>query len=186
MTAVPATIPAPARSTSTALTASPQTASQSGTTNAAGEFRYYPGETIDFYVGDLLLAKDIPAQEHVTLLEFFPDIRNELKTPLIDDEALEPTARGRSTYDRVALNNLGRFLIALNWTGNVREGIDIREQVIQQLNAALPDLSAAIDFTVSEPEFTAWAVLPPNQLLARSVSILKTALSATRRPLRKK
>ena len=135
-----------------------QTASQSGTTNAAGEFRYYPGETLDVSVGNLLLAEDVPAQEYVTLLEFFPDIRNELEIPLIDDEGLRThTLREDQLIDRVALNNLGRFLIALNWTGSVREGegIDIRERVIQQLNAALPDLSAAIDFTVSTPEFTA-------------------------------
>lgn len=148
-----------------------QTASQSGTTNAAGEFRYYPGETLDVSVGNLLLAEDVPAQEYVTLLEFFPDIRNELEIPLIDDEGLRThTLREDQLIDRVALNNLGRFLIALNWTGSVREGegIDIRERVIQQLNAALPDLSAAIDFTVSTPEFTALgsSPSPANQLLA--------------------
>lgn len=104
-------------------------------------------------------------------MEFFPDIRNELEIPLIDDEGLRThTLREDQLIDRVALNNLGRFLIALNWTGSVREGegIDIRERVIQQLNAALPDLSAAIDFTVSTPEFTALgsSPSPANQLLA--------------------
>ncbi len=148
-----------------------QTASQSGTTNAAGEFRYYPGETLDLYVGNLLLAEDVPAQEYVTLLEFFPDIRNELETPLIDDEGLRThTLREDQLLDRVALNNLGRFLIALNWTGSVREGegIDIRTRVVEQLNAALPGLSAPIDFNVSAPEFTALgsSPSPANQLLA--------------------
>lgn len=148
-----------------------QTASQSGSTGANGEFRYYPGETLDFYVGDLRLAQGVPAQQYVTLLEFFPDIRAGLQTPLIDDEGLSThTLTEAQLIEDVALNNLTRLLIALNWNDNVGDGeaIEIRDRVIEQLNAALPGLSEPIDFTVSPAEFTAQGAnpSPANQLLA--------------------
>jgi len=149
-----------------------RTASQTGTTNMAGEFSYYPGETLEFRVGDLKLAQGVPAQKYVTLLEFFPEIRAGLKAPRIDNLGLRThTLTEAQLIDNVALNNLTRFLIALNWSGNVGdgEGIDIRKRVIKQINAALPELSAPIDFTVSEADFTALGATPSpaNELLAK-------------------
>lgn len=148
-----------------------QTASQAGKTNANGQFPYYPGETLSLRVGDLLIAEAVPAQEWVTPLEFFPDTRAQLATPSVDDEGLSThTITEQHLITRIPLTNLTRFLIALNWTESVREnkGIEIRDRVIQQLNAALPNLTNPIDFTVSETEFDAagTAPSPANQLLA--------------------
>ncbi|MEE3170609.1 MAG: organic solvent ABC transporter permease [Pseudomonadota bacterium] len=149
-----------------------QTASQSGTTTDSGEFRYYPGETVEFRVGDLSLAQGVPAGQYVTFLEFFPDVRTALQAPLVDSEGLSThTLREQQLLQNVPLNNLSRLLIALNWTENIGEGegIEIRERVIRQLNEALPGLSSPIDFNVSEAEFTAEGsnVSPANQLLAQ-------------------
>lgn len=149
-----------------------QTASQSGTTNAGGEFRYYPGETLRFQVGDLVLADGVPASRHVTLLEFFPDIRGALHTPTVDAEGLRThTATELNLLDDAALMNLTRLLMSLDWTQGVREdeGIEIRQRVIDQLNAALPLLDAPIDFNVRTAEFAANGATPSpaNQLLAR-------------------
>lgn len=148
-----------------------QTASQSGTTNAQGEFRYYPGEALNFRVGNLALVDGVPAQEFVTPLEFYADVRAALANPAFDDEGLSThTLTEQQLLSDPTLRNLTRFLMALNWTENVREGegIEIRERVIQQLNAALPGLSGPIDFTVSEQAFAAQeeSPSPANQLLA--------------------
>ncbi|MBW0145980.1 organic solvent ABC transporter permease [Marinobacter arenosus] len=148
-----------------------QTASQTGTTNAQGEFRYYPGETLSLRVGDLPIVDGVPARRYVTPLEFFPGLRAELSNPAFDDEGLSThTITEQQLIDDIPLNNLTRFLIALNWTENVREGegIDIRDRVIEQLNAALPNLTGPIDFNVTEAEFTARGSTPSpaNQLLA--------------------
>ncbi|TNE98270.1 MAG: organic solvent ABC transporter permease [Gammaproteobacteria bacterium] len=148
-----------------------QTASQTGTTNARGEFRYYPGETLSLRVGNLALVDSVPAQNYVTPLEFFANVRDALDTPGVDSEGLSThkLTEQQLLYDNT-LSNFTRFLISLNWTENVREGegLDIRQRVIDQLNAALPTLTAPIDFTVTEPEFTAGGTTPSpaNQLLA--------------------
>ncbi len=144
------------------------TASQTGTTNQWGEFRYYPGETLSFKVGNLFIADDIPAQEFVTPLEFFANLRAALKNPSVNDQGLTThTITEQQLLDDVPLNNIVRFLMSLNWTEGVREGegIDIRPRVIRQLNARLPDLTGPIDFSTSTVDFTA-ADSPANQLLA--------------------
>ncbi|OHY83031.1 organic solvent ABC transporter permease [Marinobacter sp. AC-23] len=148
-----------------------QTASQSGKTNTEGQFQYYPGETLSLWVGDLPIAEGVPAQEWVTPLEFFPDIRALLQIPSVDAEGLSThTITEQQLINRVPVTNLTRFLIALNWTESVREGegIEIRDRVIKQLNAALPKLTGPIDFGVSQTEFDATGSTPSpaNQLLA--------------------
>lgn len=148
-----------------------QTASQTGNTNESGEFRYYPGETLTFRVGDLPLASGVPAQQYVTLLEFFESTRSALQTPTVDEMGLSThTYTEQQVLESAAVMNLTRFLMLLNWTENVAEGdgIDIRDRVIRQLNAALPALTSPIDFSVSESEFTATSPVPSpaNQLLA--------------------
>ncbi|WP_417539266.1 organic solvent ABC transporter permease [Marinobacter sp.] len=147
-----------------------QTASQSNKTDTKGQFLYYPGETLRLKVGNLLLAEDVPAQEWVTLLEFLPEVRSQLTTPAVDAEGLSThKITEQQLITNVSLTNLTRFLMSLNWSENLREGkgIDIRDRVIQQLNAALPDLSSPIDFRVSEAEFNATGASPSpaNQLL---------------------
>ena len=148
-----------------------QTASQAGTTNAAGEFRYYPGETLEFRVGDLPLISGVPAQQYITLLEFFEPTRTALQTPMADEEGLTThTLTEQQVLENTTLMNLTRFLMLLNWSEGIPEGedIELRTRVISQLNAALQDLTGPIDFTASEPEFTATTptLSPANQLLA--------------------
>lgn len=147
-----------------------QTQSQSGTTNTAGEFRYYPGETLTFRVGNLPLASGVPARPYVTLLEFFETTRLELQASIADDEGLSThTLAEQKVLENTTLMNLSRFLMLLNWSQSVAEGdgIELRERVITQLNAALPELTAPVDFSVSESEFTATDPMSPaNQLLA--------------------
>ncbi|KPP97690.1 hypothetical protein [Marinobacter sp. HL-58] len=148
------------------------TASRNGTTDSEGHFRYYPGETLTLKVGDLPLAEGVPVLPVVTPLEFFPDLRAALQIPGTTDEGLQSHRITEQQLIReVPLINLTRFLLALNWDLNMSdgEGIDIRERVITQLNAALPELDAPIDFNVPEDEFTASGeeLSPANQLLQR-------------------
>jgi hypothetical protein len=147
-----------------------QTASQSGTTNAAGEFQYYPGETLTLRVGNLLIAQDVPAREFVTFLEFQPELRAALETAGVNDLGLlDHRVTEASLLSNVELLNRTRFLLALNWTENLddSDGIDIRDRVIDQLNAALakPDLPDTLDFNIPQDDFTA-ENSPANRLLA--------------------
>lgn len=149
------------------------TNSQHGKTDSKGRFQYYPGETLTLKVGNLELANGVPAQEWVTPLEFFPDIRAQLSKASVSDLKLSthrPTEE--ELIEDTPLLNLTRFLIALNWNENLKDdkGIEIRDRVIQQLNAALPGLTHPIDFHVSEAEFTKNSendVSPANQLLKK-------------------
>ncbi|KXO09760.1 hypothetical protein [Marinobacter excellens] len=148
-----------------------QTASQTGTTDDQGRFRYYPGETLSFNVGNLPIVSDVPAREYVTFLEFLPETRDALNTPGVNDEELrDHTISEQQQLNNITLLNMTRFLMALNWTENVPEGsgIDIRTRVVDQLNAALdnPDLPNALNFNVNQAEFTA-EDSPANQLLAQ-------------------
>ncbi len=149
-----------------------QTNSQSGTTNARGEFRYYPGERLSLRVGNLALYDGIPAQDYVTPLEFSASIRSQLSLTSLNDEGLlshKPTEQQLIESDEVM--NLTRLLLALSWQPTTAEGrgIEIRERVISQLNAALPAIGGDLDFTVSSNEFGATepTLSPANQLLAQ-------------------
>lgn len=149
------------------------TASRNGTTNANGRFNYYPGERLSLHVGNLQIAEEVPAQPVITPLEFFPDLRAALEIPGTTDEGLQNhrLTEQQLIQNDVTLINLTRFLLALNWSLNISngQGIDIRERVITQLNAALPDLDAPIDFNVSENDFAEGGNTPSpaNQLLQR-------------------
>lgn len=150
------------------------TASRTGETDTEGHFEYYPGETVSFYIGDLALATDVPAKEYVTPLEFFSETREKLDIPGTDDEGLRThTLTEQALLSNTALINLTRLLLALAWEENLQddEGIEIRDRVVRQLNAALPNLTAPIDFNVSEEAFTSAGsgsepASPANQLLA--------------------
>lgn len=149
------------------------TASQSGLTDDQGRFKYYPGERLDLKVGNLTIAEGVPAQEFVTPLEFFPDIRERLDDAAVDDEGLQThTITEQEMLTRTPLINLTRFLMSLNWADNTvsKEGIEIRDRVLEQLNAALAELNTPIDFNVSEADFAAGGadnLSPANQVLAR-------------------
>lgn len=147
-----------------------QTNSQTGTTGEKGEFRYYPGEQLSLRVGNLALYDGIPAQDYVTPLEFAASIRDQLTLASVDDQGLlshKPTEQQLIETDPVM--NLTRLLLSLSWQpANEGRGIDIRERVISQLNAALPGIEGEIDFSVGSNTFAATepALSPANQLLA--------------------
>ncbi|MFN2362638.1 MAG: organic solvent ABC transporter permease [Marinobacter sp.] len=146
------------------------TASRNDTTDSEGRYHYFPGETLTLKVGDLQLAEEVPVLPVVTLLEFFPDLRDALQIPGTTDEGLQShRITEQELLQEVPLINLTRFLLALNWNLNMSNGesIDIRERVITQLNTALPDLDAPVDFNAPEDEFTASGeeISPANQLL---------------------
>ncbi|MDX1757327.1 MAG: organic solvent ABC transporter permease [Marinobacter sp.] len=148
-----------------------QTASQTGVTNEAGEFRYLPGERLQLAVGDLVLATDVPADDLVTPLEFLADTRSRLQSPGTNEEGLRDHRMAeQSALQDDTLINLTRFLLALNWQETITEGetLDIRDRVIEQLNTALARLDLTIDFTVEPADFeAAGATLSPaNRLLA--------------------
>lgn len=129
-----------------------ETASQSGTTDARGTYHYYPGETISFSVGDLQLAKDIPAKPYLSPLDFFADSRDALAHPSTDTYGL---LSQRPVVDNLAAsgdaNNLTRFLLDLDQDKTVTNGnpITITQRTIDQINAILPTLSGPIDFSTT-------------------------------------
>ena len=150
-----------------------QTASQSGSTGDKGQYRYFPGETLSLRVGDLELVTDVPVEPVVTPLEFFTFEREALKIAGTTNEGLQShrVTEQQLIESSASVMNLTRFLLALNWRLRTNDGenIEIRERVIEQVNAALPLISDPIDFSVSRGEFaldTEDALSPANQLLA--------------------
>lgn len=149
-----------------------QTASQTGTTDASGQFKYYPGERLSLRVGNLPLFEDIPVSDYLTPLDFVASIRTQLNTAGLTDEGLlSHKPREQTLIEETVIMNLTRFLLSLNWAGNTADGkgVDIRQRVINQINAALPDLPDPIDFTATEADFIREGLSPSpaNQLLAR-------------------
>ncbi|MBZ2170002.1 organic solvent ABC transporter permease [Marinobacter sp. F4216] len=148
-----------------------QTQSQRGQVTENGEFKYYPGETLTFWVGDLKLADVVPAQEFVTLLEFLPEVRSQLTNIAPDSDGLSThKIAEQQLLENNAQMNLNRFILALNWNTSAAEdeGLDIRDRVIEQLNEALPQVGGTIDFNVSQGEFALdedGELSPANQLL---------------------
>lgn len=149
-----------------------QTASTTGTTDANGRFDYYEGETLQFSVGDLLLTTGVPADEMITPLEFFDELRSQLETSPVNSEGLlDHRLTEQALLEDPTLINMTRFLMALNWQDSIQEGegIEIRQRVIDQLNAALPTLEQGIDFSVGPVTFAAVGLnpSPANILLGK-------------------
>ncbi|MGM0434244.1 MAG: hypothetical protein ACQEQ1_06240 [Pseudomonadota bacterium] len=136
-----------------------ETRSQSGTTGEDGEFRYRPGETLTFRVGNLVLAENVPAAPFLTPIDFTADARRQLHSGETDDENLETH---RSVEEDLAENNaiainVTRFLSALaeqDNPGSSGETLEITQRTIDQLNSYLADDSnPRIDFSVSTEAF---------------------------------
>lgn len=148
-----------------------QTASTTGVTNESGQFQYYPGERLQIGVGDLVLVTDVPADDLITPLDFQAGARVALQTPGVNDEGLRDhrLAEQQLLQDPTLLN-MTRFLLALNWNETIAkdETLDIRDRVIEQLNAALARQESPIDFSVDPAEFEAAGLTPSpaNRLLA--------------------
>lgn len=151
-----------------------RTASQAGTTDAEGQFRYYPGERLQLSIGDLPLASDVPTDDVITPLDFLPEVRSQLKQATVDSEGLlsHKVTERQLIRNNATLMNLTRFLMSLHWRTSVADGsgIDIRERVITQLNEALLTFDGEIDFTATESAFTedeGSSQSPANQLLGQ-------------------
>lgn len=82
-----------------------RTATGSGLTNNAGEFKYLPGENVDFLIGDVLLGTAL-GQKIVTPVTLVPDATN--------------------AHNPVVLN-IVRFLMTLDDDENPDNGISISE-----------------------------------------------------------
>lgn len=137
-----------------------ETRSQSGTTNEDGEFRYRPGETLTFRVGNLVLAENVPAAPYLTPIDFTADARRQLHRGGIDNEELETHRTVEETLaetNAIAIN-ITRFLSALAGAGNpdsAEETLEITQRTIDQLNSYLADDSNdRIDFSVSTEAFS--------------------------------
>ncbi|OZG73864.1 hypothetical protein BTA51_08730 [Hahella sp. CCB-MM4] len=55
-----------------------RTASQSGVTDELGRFHYLEGETISFYLGDIVFAQDIPTKPYLTVIDFDQDVVDQI------------------------------------------------------------------------------------------------------------
>lgn len=106
-------------------------ASETGHTNAAGEFLYRPGETVTFRLGDILLGS-AQAQETITPLD------------LVGANSVDE-ARALGGYERL-LNTL-LLLQSLDRDADAENGIDLAG-----LDAALEDTT--LDLSASHADFT--------------------------------
>ncbi|MYL27377.1 MULTISPECIES: hypothetical protein [Halomonadaceae] len=137
-----------------------ETRSQSGTTGENGEFRYHPGETLTFRLGNLVLAENVPAAPFLTPIDFTAEARRQLHSGGTDGEGLE-THRGieedLAENNAIAIN-ITRLLSALaeqDSPASSEETLEITQRTIDQLNSYLADDSnPRIDFSVSTESFS--------------------------------
>jgi hypothetical protein len=133
-----------------------QTRSRAGETNNSGRYEYYPGETIDFAVGDLDLASGVPVKEYLSPLQLVSEVRALLNTAVTDDQSLRSHRPvEQQVADNPKLINLTRVLLTMDSDGTIAEddNITIDDRAVERVNALLPTLSSDIDFTVSVDEF---------------------------------
>ncbi|MCP5161693.1 MAG: hypothetical protein H7A00_08480 [Hahellaceae bacterium] len=135
------------------------TQSQSGTTDANGEFKYYPGETISFSLGNLPLAADIPAKQFLTFLEFPPAQRIVLEQGVVEEGLTVHDTAEKNALTDSSTNNLVRALILFDEDKSVKSDKKLKftERTITQLNTALQSLPAEkpVDFSIAVTELTA-------------------------------
>jgi hypothetical protein len=108
-----------------------RTASQSGETSANGEFRYLPGETVTFFVGDITLGAAIGAAK---------------VTPFDIAGIAAPTTIPNSGQSTVAFDqaiNLAIFLQTLDADGNPANGIEIPAQTRTMTSGVTLDFKQA-------------------------------------------
>lgn len=101
------------------------TETQEGLTDENGRFFYKPGETVSFYIGDILLGSTSP-KTLVTPIDLIP---------------------GASSSSDTAVSNLLRFLQALDDNGDPSDGILISEFVFAQAQGQ------SLDFSLSQAMF---------------------------------
>ncbi|MDX1589910.1 MAG: hypothetical protein R3296_13305 [Oleiphilaceae bacterium] len=136
-----------------------QTASLSGTTDRDGRFRFQPGETLQLHLGDLPLARDVPAREFLTPMEFTEDQRTALESGGVDDTGLSShrvMERFIATSSPDAVN-LMRFLMVLDQDQNASRDnpVTITQRTINQINGFLSrEEGFELDFSVPINRFS--------------------------------
>ena len=104
-----------------------ETATQSGVTDANGTFKYQTGETIKFFLGDILIGQ-ATAKETMTPVDLVPGATNEMHQ---------------------SVTNICRLLQSLDNDGNPDNGINITQQIKNEIEGR------SIDFNMSTSEFGA-------------------------------
>ncbi|HET58317.1 MAG TPA: hypothetical protein ENN35_07750, partial [Deltaproteobacteria bacterium] len=99
-----------------------------GYTDGDGTFDYEPGDTVDFYIGDLLLGSS-DGKDLVTPVDIVP---------------------GAADTANQAVTNIARLLQTLDDDGDLSNGIQITEETAESVSAAVP-----IDFDQSPDDFEA-------------------------------
>ena len=138
-----------------------ETQSQTGTTDEDGRYRYYPGETIRFHVGDLPLIEDVPVAPMLSPLEFTGEQRDLLHSSGTDEQGftshrvIEEAIAGEDPF----AINLTRFLLVIgeDRTADPDGTVTITQRTIEQINDYLadnPDALEEIDFHQPVNEFT--------------------------------
>ncbi|MCP5206873.1 MAG: hypothetical protein H7A01_06700 [Hahellaceae bacterium] len=142
-----------------------QTATLSGAVSEDGTFSYHEGETVSFWLGDLMLTESVPAKEYMTPLEFSVDGRARLEAGDVVNGLSTHTLAEEEVAGYQFQNNLTRFLQVMDGflSENNIEGrrIFISERSIEQLNTELLTLTPPLDFNVSIEEFEK-TVKPPK------------------------
>lgn len=130
-----------------------RTATQSGVTNAAGEYRYLPGETVTFSIGGITLGQALagPVVSPLTLVAGAVDASDPTVTNIVrllltlDDDADPSNGISISPQATVAAQNL-----SVDFTTN-----DLSTEAgVSNLLAALPG-TALVDETTAQNHFTA-------------------------------
>ena len=96
-----------------------RTETQNGVTNSRGEFNYFPGETVTFFIGDLEFPS-IPAEQVVTPLDM----------------------AGTDDISHPIVINISRLLQSLDKDGNPSNGISITD--ISKQNAVILDFDVSV------------------------------------------
>lgn len=136
-----------------------RTATQNGFTSSSGEFNYLPGETVTFFIGDLVFPP-VPAKGIVT--------------PLDMAQSLNPASP--------VVLNIARLLQSLDTDGNPANGISISPNATQvavavdfNLNPAQFAASPAVVNLVANSGSTTTALVSEQQALTHLRETLKLA-----------
>ena len=108
-----------------------ETATQGGTTNAAGEFSYLEGEDVTFKVGNVTLGSAVG---------------QELITPITLAQTVEPDA----TIESNLAQNIAALLQTLDVDGDESNGISITAEVANNLGFDMIDFSQPIEAILAD------------------------------------
>ena len=104
-----------------------------GITNSEGRFLYYPGESINFYIGDLWLG-EAPAKKHMNPLDLFPQAKNERDQ---------------------RVTNMCRLLQSLDEDGDPENGIYLSEQICNEVSGRPIDFGLSVEEFENDPDVQA-------------------------------